>query len=171
MTGEFVVENVDTETYGLELEAAVRPARGLTLSGGLALLETEITRSDDPDVEEGNEVPFAPSLSFDLALEYEHPVDVLGQDGSLFGRFEYQYVGSRTVDPQNTFDLDSFDLVNLRLGLNTVGLSVYGFVDNLLDKNYAETAFFFGNAASGGRVSLGIPGQPRRFGVGATVRF
>ena len=171
LTGEFVVENVDTETYGLELEAAVRPARGLTLSGGLALLETEITRSDDPDVEDGNEVPFAPSLSFDLALEYEHPVEVLGQDGSLFGRVEYQYVGSRTIDPQNTFDLDSFDLVNLRLGWNALGLSVYGFVDNLLDQNYAETAFFLGATTTGQRVSFGIPGQPRRFGVGATVRF
>ena len=170
-TFQSVVENLDTQTYGFELEAAVRPTSSLTLSGGLALLETEITRSEDPTVEDGNEVPFAPSLAFDLALEYAHPVEILGQDSSLFGRVEYQYVGSRTVDPQNTFDLDSFDLVNLRLGWNAVGLSVYGFVDNLLDKNYAETAFFFGNAPSGGRVSLGIPGQPRRFGVGATVRF
>ena len=170
-TNEAVIENVDTETYGLELEAALRPARGLTLSGGLALLETEITRSDDPEVEDGSEVPFAPSLSFDLALEYEHPVEVLGQDGSLFGRVEYQYVGSRTTDPENTFDLGAFDLVNLRLGWNALGLSVYGFVDNLLDRNYAEAAFFFGTTATGQRVSLGVPGQPRRFGVGATVRF
>ena len=170
-TNEAVIENVDTETYGLELEAALRPARGLTLSGGLALLETEITRSDDPEVEDGSEVPFAPSLSFDLALEYEHPVEVLGQDGSLFGRVEYQYVGARTTDPENTFDLGAFDLVNLRLGWNALGLSVYGFVDNLLDRNSAEAAFFFDTTATGQRVSLGVPGQPRRFGVGATVRF
>lgn len=170
-TFQSVIENLDTQTYGVELEAAVRPLPGLTLSGGLAVLETEIKRSDDPTVEDGNEVPFAPSLAFDLALQYEHPVKALGQDGSVFGRVEYQYVGSRTVDPQNTFDLDSFDLVNLRLGWDAASLSVYGFVDNLLDKTYAETAFFFGNGATGGRVSLGIPGQPRRFGVGATVRF
>lgn len=171
-TLESVIENVDTETYGLELESAVRPIAGLTLSGGLALLETKITKSDDPTVESGNEVPFAPSVAFNLAGQYEYPVELMGWKGAVFGRVEYQYVGSRTVDPQNSFDLDSFDLVNLRAGWDTGIFSVYAFVNNLFDNTYAETAFLFGESpVTGNRVSFGIPGQPRIYGFGARVRF
>ncbi len=171
LTFQSVIENLDTETYGLELEAAVRPIAGLTLSGGLALLQTEITASEDPSVSPGNEVPFAPSTSFNLAAEYEHPLAVLGIDGGLFGRAEYQYVGSRTADPQNSLDLDSFDVVNLRAGWDSERFSVYGFVTNLLDENYAETRFRFGSTPGGDPVSVGTPGLPRQFGIGAKIRF
>ena len=171
-TLESIIENVDTETYGVELESAIRPIRGLTLSGGLALLETKITKSDDPSVESGNEVPFAPSVAFNLAGQYEYPVELLGIKGSVFGRTEYQFVGSRTVDPQNSFDLGAFDLVNLRAGWDTEAFSLYAFVNNLFDNTYAETAFLFGDSPiTGNRVSFGIPGQPRLYGFGAKFRF
>lgn len=170
-TFESVIENADTETYGIELETAVRPVTGLTLSAGLAWLETEITRSDDPTVSPGNEVPNAPSLSYNLSAEYEHPVQSAGVDGLLFGRVDYQFVGSRTVDPQNNFDLGSYDRVNLRAGFQSGAISVYAFADNVFDETYAETAFLFGSTPDGGRASLANPGQPRLFGLGATIRF
>ena len=170
--GEGVIRNVDTETYGFELETAVRPVAGLTLSGGLALLETEITKSADPSVQPGNEVPFAPSLAFSLAGQYEEPLDLMGSEGTLFGRAEYQYVGSRTVDAENRLDLDSFDLVNLRAGWDSAGLSIYAFVDNLFDETFTETALVVGDSpVTGDGVSLGIPGQPRLYGIGARLRF
>lgn len=171
LTFQSVIENVDTRTYGLELEGAFRPIEQLALSGGLALLETEITSSDDPGVETGNEVPFAPRVSFNLAAQYEHPLDLLAREGVVFGRIDYQFVGARSIDPQNSFDLGSFDVVNLRAGWDSGSVSVYGFVMNLFDESYAETAFRFGDAPGGERVSVGIPGQPRRFGVGAKIRF
>ena len=170
-TFESLIENADTRTYGIELETAVRPIAGLTLSGALALLETEITRSDDPTVAAGNEVPNAPSFSYNLIGDYEYPLQSAGVDGMLFGRIEYQFVGSRAVDPQNNFDLDAFDLVNLRAGFETGGISIYAFADNIFNETYAETAFLFGSTPDGGRVSLANPEQPRLFGVGATIRF
>lgn len=166
-----VTENVDTQVYGLEVEAAVRPTDGLTLSGGLALLRTEITSSDVEDIVPGNETPFAPGVSFNLATEYEHPLTVFGFDGSAFGRIDYQYVGSRTVDPQNTFDLDPYDLVSLRVGWDSDRLSIYGFVDNLFDEVYEEATLVGGLTPEGDNVSFAIPGQPRRYGIGARVRF
>ena len=170
--GEGFIENVDTETYGVELQSALRPITGLTLSGGLALLDTKITKSDDPSVETGNEVPFAPPVAFNLAGQYEYPVELLGLNGSVFGRAEYQYVGSRFVDPENSFDLGAFDLVNLRAGWDTEAFSIYAFVNNLFDQTYAETAFLVGDSPfTGQRVALGIPGQPRTYGFGARFRF
>ncbi len=171
LTFQSVIRNIDTQSYGIELEGTVRPTRGLTLSGGLALLDTEITGSEDPAVRSGNEVPFAPSLAFNLAAEYEQPLTVFGQFGDVFTRVEYRYVGARTVDPQNSFDLSSFDLINLRVGWDSERMSIYGFVTNLTDNTYAETAFAFGTGPNGERVSVGIPGQPRRFGVGASLRL
>ncbi|MEM1046050.1 MAG: TonB-dependent receptor [Pseudomonadota bacterium] len=171
LTFQSVIENIDTQTYGLELEGAFRPIESLTFSGGLALLETEITGSDDPSVPTGNRVPFAPRVAANLAVQVEQPLSLLGHSGRAFGRAEYQYVGSRTVDPQNTFDIDSFNVVNLRAGWDSERVSVYGFVDNLFDETYAETAFLFGTNPAGQRVSVGIAGQPRRLGVGARLRF
>ena len=168
---QFALENLDVQTYGLELESVARPAKGLSFSFGLGLLQTEITSSDDPTIAVGNEVPFAPSLTFNLAAQYEHPLDVLGRAGDLFGRVEYQSVGSRTVDAENTVDLDSFDLVNLRFGWDSESISVYGFVDNLFDETYAEAAFVFGLSPTGDPVAAGVPGLPRRAGVGVSVRF
>ena len=165
------VENLDTQTYGAEMEVVVRPVDGLALSGGLALLHSEITSSSTQRVQVGNELPFAPAVAFNIAAEYEHPLQVFDWDGMAFGRVGYEYVGSRAVDPQNTFDLPAFDLVNLSVGWNSDSFSIYGFARNLLDENYAETAFFVGNAPNGDRVSFGIPGLPRQFGVGTTIRF
>ncbi|MEM7056504.1 MAG: TonB-dependent receptor [Pseudomonadota bacterium] len=165
------IENIDTETYGFEIEGAVRPVDGLTLSGGFALLETEITASADPTVTPGNEVPFAPQVSFNAAIQYEHPLELFNLSGDVFSRAEYQFVGSRTIDPQNSLDLESFDIINLRAGWDSDEIGVYAFVDNLLDESYSETAFLFGATPTGSPVSLGIPGQPRRFGVGGRVRF
>ncbi|MEM1044996.1 MAG: TonB-dependent receptor [Pseudomonadota bacterium] len=171
-TFEANIQNIDTQTYGIELETTVRPVTGLTLTGGVALLDTEITASEDPTVQKGNEVPFAPQVTFNIAGQYDHSVKLMGTDGKVYGRVEYQYVGSRTVDPQNSFDLESHDLVNLRAGWKTDNISVHAFVTNLFDESYAETAFLFGNSVvTGNRVSLANPGQPRLFGVGAKVRF
>lgn len=168
---EFFVENLDVETYGVEIESTVRPLDGLALSGGFAFLSTEITASDDPSIAPGNEVPFTPAFTFNLAAQYEHPVDIFGEDGSAFGRVEYQYVGSRTANPQNQFELDPYDIVNLRAGWDGENVSVYGFIDNLLDETYAETANFFAVDPSGNILASGFPGLPRRFGVGLAVRF
>lgn len=106
-----------------------------------------------------------------FAAQHDHPFDILGHEGDLFGLAEYQLVGSRTVDPANSLTLGSYDLVNLRVGWDSDRVSVYGFVDNLLDETYAESAFAFGASPAGDTVHAAIPSQPRRFGVGVRLRF
>ena len=164
-------ENVDTQTYGLEMEAAARLVEGLTLSGGLALMGTEITASEIDGIEVGNETPFTPTLSFNLAVEYEHPLPIFGIDGLAFGRVDYEHVGSRTIDPQNTFELDNFNVVNVRIGWDSEPVSVYGFVENVFDEIYQETTLLAGISPQGNAVSFANPGPPRRFGAGVRVRF
>ncbi|WP_299919297.1 TonB-dependent receptor [uncultured Roseobacter sp.] len=170
-TLESVIENADTETYGLELEAGFQATPSLRLAGALALLETEITASDDPAVQVGNEVPFAPSVSYSLAVEHESDMQFFGRSGVLKARAEYQYVGRRATDPQNRTSLESFGVVDVRLGWQRGNTEFYAFVDNLFDETYAESAFVFGPSPTGGFVSGAIPGNPRRIGFGVDIRF
>jgi len=170
-TFQAVIENADTESYGLEAELTVRPVERLALSGGFAWTETQITASDDPTVTPGNDVPFTPSAAYNLSADYSQPLALFGAAGSAFTRIDYQFVGERTSDPQNRLTLDSFDLVNLRVGWDSDRLSVYAFADNVFEEEYVETSFLFGVAPDGSNVSFGIPGQPRRYGVGTRIRF
>lgn len=170
-TFQSTIENADTETYGLELEAEIAVTDRISLSGGLALLETEITASPDPTVPEGAELPFSPSVAYNVAATYEQPLTLFAIDGDFFGRVDYQFVGERTIDPQNRVDLSANEVVNLRAGWDTERFSVYAFAENLLDETFVETAFVFGATPAGAPISLGVPNQPRRFGVGVSVRF
>ena len=165
------IENADTETYGLELEAEFAITERFSLSGGLALLETEITASPDPTVPEGAELPFSPSVAYNIAATYEQPLTLFAVDGDFFGRVDYQFVGERTIDPQNRVDLSANEVVNLRAGWDTDRFSVYAFAENLLDETFVETAFVSGETPGGAPVALGVPSQPRRFGVGVSIRF
>ncbi|MEM1428319.1 MAG: TonB-dependent receptor [Pseudomonadota bacterium] len=171
LANQGVIENIDTETYGLEVEAAYEVTPNFALGGSLALLETEITGSDDPTVEEGNEVPFAPDVTFSIAAEYRDDLTLFGRDGTFSARAEYSYVGERAADPQNNFTFDSYEVVDLRVGWQGGALEVYAFVENAFDEDYAESGFLFGQTPTGGLASIGIPGAPRQVGVGLNVRF
>ena len=170
-TAQSTIENADTETYGLELEADISITERFSLSGGLALLETEITASPDPTVPEGAELPFSPSVAYNIAATYEQPLNLFAIDGDFFGRVDYQFVGERTIDPQNRVDLSANEVVNLRTGWDTDRFSVYAFAENLLDETFVETAFVSGVTPGGAPIALGVPSQPRRFGVGVRIRF
>lgn len=163
--------DVDYKAYGLELEANIAVTDRLSLSGGLALLETEIVQSDDATVPAKAELPFSPPVAFNVAATYEQPLTLFAVNGEAFGRIDYQFVGERAADPQNSLDIESFDIVNIRAGWDTERFSIYAFAENLFDDTFIEAATSFGAAPDGSPVSLGVPGQPRRYGVGARVRF
>lgn len=170
-TFQSVIENADTETYGLELEAGFQATPSLRIEGAVALLETKITSSGDPTVQVGNEVPFAPSMSYSLAVQHESDLQVFGRDGVLRARAAYQFVGRRKVDPQNRADLGSYGVVDLRLGWQRGNTEFYAFVDNLFNEDYAESGFVFGATPAGAPVLAAIPGDPRRIGFGIDMRF
>ena len=172
IAGRFEAENADTRTYGAELELTGRPIDGLSLSGSVALLQTEVTEAATGSaVRDGNEVPYAPEVAASLAGAYLLPAISVGLPGDFVFRAEYQYVGSREIDPANTARLDSYDLVNLRVGLNTERFDIYAFGRNLIDEEFAVSGFLAGTSPSGSAVIGGVPGSPRTFGVGARIRF
>lgn len=171
VTFQSIIENADTESYGFELETLVRVHQHLSISVASAWTEAEITSSADPTVKIGNKVPFTPSFAANLALDYRQPLSLLGIQGELYSRVEYNFVDDRTSDPQNRLTMDSFELFNLRLGWQYDQVSIYTFANNLLGQEYVEAAFLFGQAPDGSNVSIGIPAQPRRYGIGIKFRY
>lgn len=172
IVGQFEVENADTESYGAELEVEVRPSRGLSLSGSIAVLQTEVVDSEGGSlVSEGNDVPYAPNISFSLSADYFTPAEPFGLSGDVFGGATYQYVGDREIDPANSAALDSYSLLHLRAGWRDDGVEIYAFADNVLDEQYAVSGFRAGVGTDGSTVIGGVPGQPLIAGIGIRLRF
>lgn len=111
-------------------------------------------------------MPNVPALTANVGLQFQTPADAIGLPGDLTGRLTYQYVGSRAADVANTFDLDGYGLVNLKLGWQHDDVSVYAFANNLFGERYEVWGQSFGPTTPTVRV-----GQGRIVGIGASFEF
>lgn len=87
-------------------------------------------------------------------------------DTDLTDQLTYHYFGSRAADVANIFDLNGYGLVNARLGWQRDDVSVYAFVNNLVDERYEVWGQSFGPSTPTVRV-----GQGRVVGVGTSFKF
>lgn len=170
--------NVDTRSKGVELEGHWRIGGGFTLTGGVAWLDGKITSDaigvDGGDVHSGNKVPEVPKLSYNLSLQYQQALET-----SLFGvsspilnaRVSWRSVGKRSADPQNHFDLDSYNKVDFRVGVAAGSAEFYVWGDNLLDEQYDLYGYQMQSYVTGLPFAVGMPSRGRSFGVGAALYF
>lgn len=131
------VTNKSAEVTGAELELQARPVRGLTLSGFLAVLETQVKGIVLPLGRVANrEMPQAPSLSYGGLVRYEFPVG----PGSLSLQTDWKYDGEQYFSTFNApIDREHSRIVgNARITFRTDDdhWEVAGFVNNLTDKEY-----------------------------------
>lgn len=133
-TGISVTESLfaDTQTFGLELEGTVRPARFFDLSATVTLQDprykglifTDASRKlNDYD---GNRLIRVPTVS----LRFVPGINLF--DDKLRVQASYEYEGPRFVDTANSVRLPGYATVNLsaRAQINE-NISLYGYVDNL----------------------------------------
>lgn len=168
--------NADMRSYGLELEAVVRPTDQLTLTAGLGLLNAEYTRGSLPNAANGGVLtPIAgktaieaPRSTLNLAGDYVIP---LGDARSIVAHMDAVHVTKEYFTPFNTELASSppFWEANARIAYRD-------------DRRRYELAFWIKNlndntAASGVIVNVNaaerfttIP-YPRRFGGEFTYRF
>ncbi|WP_422368087.1 TonB-dependent receptor domain-containing protein [Pelagibius sp.] len=146
--------------FGLELDAAFEIVDGLTMNGGIGLLDTEITDAG-PNVPqfEGEDLPQAPNLTLNGGLSY---ISDLGFDASIKAR----YVDSKTVS-LGFDESDSYVVVDLAAGYafslsDDFDLRIDAFVTNLTDERYVVDP-------NDGLTE--VLGRPRTIGVAGTIRF
>ncbi|MEM1047796.1 MAG: TonB-dependent receptor [Pseudomonadota bacterium] len=154
----------EAQGYGAEFEASYEILPGLTLSGGIGLLETEITDGGTSGFE-GLELPRAPNVTANANLTYR-------MDNGLEFSADLRHVGSqiyRLGTPRTP--LDAYTVVDLGMGYETttpdgLELRVDAYVKNATD------AFYITRDISGGGIPPNVSaGRPRTFGLTATARF
>ncbi|MEM8595397.1 MAG: TonB-dependent receptor [Pseudomonadota bacterium] len=162
----------EARSIGAEIGIRAQPIDGLTIALDYGLAKTkfiEFVGSTGVDFS-GTTLPNAPTHTLGMAVEYAHPV--LDESADAFVRVEHSFTSSfvngATV---NTFEFDSRNVVNLRLGLRAERWEVELFTENLFDEVYANGT----TAAASARI-LGVglpldPGPSRQVGVRARVLF
>ena len=165
--------NANTRSHGLELNGHWRAGAGLTFSGGLAWISGSIrshavTNVPAGDVNVGNRLPDVPRLSALLAVQWQRALPAFWGLASptLNARLSVRHVGKRANDPQNSFDLDSYRKVDLRVGIASGNAEFYIWGDNLANKQYDLYGYYLMHG-----LMNGAPARGRSFGLGLAYRF
>lgn len=172
------LENAAKATIkGLEVEAAFKPIRQLTLSANLSFLDPTYDQftSVDPDNGaagpidlSGNQLVRAPKFTANLSAQYSEEIASLG---TLTGRTSYFYRSRIYFTPFNSpgVSQEGFGLWNASLQFDTEDgrWSVTGYINNIGNKLYyqemARSASIVG--------TIGWPGVPRTFGASIAVHL
>ncbi|WP_148274843.1 TonB-dependent receptor [Novosphingobium sp. PP1Y] len=181
VTGGFTTVDLNTgnvESYGVELEAQVRPLERWSISGGVSLQHARLTDTSIYTEVTGrqlasNRLTFQPDWNFNLNTDYTVPVgdkDEVTFSAGVIGK------GSRIAASLSETDapvLNSYALVNGSITWGHGPVELSAFVNNLFDKKYFEsyiektTLILAGLTPS----DIGIVGDARRYGVRARVKF
>ncbi len=164
----------DVESYGIELEAAVKPTSQWTVSGGLTYQHSRITDSSPYTRVTGrtlssDRLTFQPDIMFNLSSDYVVPIgdDTLTFSGNVQGKGKRLAATLNQTTP--TF-LKGYALVNGSISWKHGPVELALFANNIFNKEYFEsyiektTLQLAGLPAS----DLGIIGDRRRYGVRAS---
>ncbi|MSQ99403.1 MAG: TonB-dependent receptor [Xanthomonadales bacterium] len=130
------VYNLSTaRVKGIETDISFLASEALTLSGGLAYNKAETTAdfilpSGRLSVPEGTQLPNVPKWKFNLLARYDFSMS----DMPLYAQADWSFTGKSTSEIAGTiYPQHSYDIVNLRTGIDkdTWGLDL--FVNNLLN--------------------------------------
>ncbi|EQA99161.1 outer membrane receptor protein involved in Fe transport [Sphingobium wenxiniae] len=126
---------------GLEAEAFLRPAEGLTLNLAGNYLDAKLTEDQVNDSvvaagRAGDRIPFIPHFSGSFGVEYRMPVS---SSVDFFARGDVNYVGASYSEFRATniyrVKMEDYALANVRVGfeLPESDTGVYLFVNNIFD--------------------------------------
>jgi iron complex outermembrane receptor protein len=173
-----VVENIDAEVKGAELELAVVPLRGLDLQLGLSYLDTKafdvptplasFVPPDTPGAYITAELPQAPRFSVNALARYQWPA--LG--GTLSIAADAKWNDKQYLELVNAaVDLESaYAVANAILGYRSgnAAWDVSAYVKNLTDERYRiynlDLAAFIG-------INQAVYGTPRLYGASVAYHW
>lgn len=180
--------NVDANSYGAEMTAGWRFARGWTLETGAGYTHSELRNVTDklaqlqPGMRSGNRLPLTPDWTGRAAVAYRETLERMGFGSfaaatgaqEFNARFGYNFVGGRYGEASNLAWLVPSHNLSFRTGLTGGGgkWDAYVFGDNLLDRRYVTMAQPYGNDATTRQPIYGVTyARGLTLGVGTTLRF
>lgn len=166
-TGSRVISNIDrVRIDGLELEARLVPAAGLTLYTSLGLTDPDIRKYSLQPSFEGNVVSRGYKLSVSGGFDYSMPI---GASTSLFLRADAQHYGRKYWYIDNLDVQKAKTYVNGSLGAEWGDFTLTFWGKNILDERAYET--YFPSQATGFRFDIGFPNRGASYGVELSTRF
>ena len=167
---KFTTNAGKAKVYGAELEVAVVPVTGLTLSQSVGYTHaTNSTTLAEANVVSGERLLDVPEVTSNTTATYRYALPV-SQPLNLIVRVSNSYVDSIQDITYARNTLPSYDLVNSRIGVEADRWSAMFFVDNLTNKValLSDTGALSANVPIFNRVATN---QPRTFGVDLNYRF
>ncbi|MEQ9395714.1 TonB-dependent receptor [Haliea sp.] len=169
-----VVVNADSAyTQGGELELSALLTASLSLNLAYGYLDAEFDRFPNAIDTNGNlfdgsglRIPLAPENTFSAALQYEF---LLGSwDGFL--RVDYSFIDDQFASADNSPErlIESYELWNLRAGIDNGHFGIQAFVENLADEEYSSGVENLETFYTGMQRSVG---KPRWAGVRLEYNF
>ncbi|WP_353182093.1 TonB-dependent receptor [Bosea sp. (in: a-proteobacteria)] len=174
--------NLDTKSYGVELDASWRVTENWEIAGGITYTSTEITdvpaaaAAAQAGLKKGNQLPQVPEWAGKASVTYRAPLGTLGiaafGPANLLARVGYNYIGPRYSEAGNLAKLKAVHLLSARLGVEWEKGEAYLFGENLLDKRYVTFAQPYGTSVLTGAPVYGtVYARGATMGVGAAIKF
>ncbi|MHB8475753.1 MAG: TonB-dependent receptor [Steroidobacteraceae bacterium] len=165
---KFTANAGKAKVYGAELEVAVVVVPGLVLSQNAGYTHaTNSTTLPAAGVVAGQRLLDVPEVTANTSLSYKQPLE----DGkNLVARLTNSYVDSIQDITFTRNTLPAYDLVGLRLGVETVRWSAFLFADNLTNKMalLSDTGALSANISILNRIATN---QPRTIGADLNFKF
>ena len=168
----------DVESYGVELEAMVRPVQNWTLRSGLTWMHARITDDSAYFNTTGrrlssDRLTFQPDWTASFSSDYRIKT---GGDSDLTLSAGLVGKGKRlaaTLNQTTPTLLDSYWLTNASIAYRTGPVEVALFANNIFNTKYFESYIEKTTLALAGLPAsdLGITGDRRRYGVRASLKF
>ncbi len=130
-------ENVDVETYGVELEFNYYPVEDFLLRGAFSYLETE-AQNTVSTVAKGDRITGVPKTTASLFTQYTFNTSINGMELAIIPNADISYVGNRTY-PSTLFGtgmLDSYITVSAGLTFSFDYVSLSLRAENLFNEDY-----------------------------------
>jgi outer membrane receptor protein involved in Fe transport len=176
----------NAEVRGLEVDLSWAASDNLTITGGFALTDTELTSDYCIDASScppanapaGTQLPVTPKFKGNLTARYGFPLG--GMDGHVQLAAVYQgsnWADLQTADRLPLGQLAAYTTADLAIGASADNYEYEFFIQNLFDKR-GEVTFttqcaingFAGNTLCGNQPYT-IPNRPRLIGFKYTQRF
>jgi outer membrane receptor protein involved in Fe transport len=164
--GQFMSNGGGAESNGAELELTLLPRDSLEVAFGATYIDAALTDDAYNGAPAGSPLPGVPNMSW-YATVYGDTQ--FGEDRTLFARTAIRFVGESYGGFARTFPSPAYEIVDLRIGLETRTWAVSLFADNLLDEyGIVNTVDDFGLHIAGDWRNLI---RPRTIGLDVRVNF
>lgn len=157
----------DAHIYGTELEVSMLVAPGLLFSVNGSWLHAEYIANAVPATTIDDRVQEVPEVTASGSLAYRHPIN---DSLSFISRIDNNYVGSRIDTTAQANYLPSYDLTNIRAGIEADHWKAELFLDNV-----ANRVALLSNSPA---INVAIPTfnrtameQPLTFGIDLSYHF